>query len=322
MAIRAALSPVEIELAWGDRVLPEAPAFDIHRQTPTAAAGQIGPRFDRLAEVPLNEHKRILVLRHVPVPGASMFVEGELDVRTRAKVEIASQGLSLVTVRSEDGVWRQLSPRKAPYNRRVTGSTVCKVTGPLYGHAEIRTKADPGGRRILGVIGLTRGGTTPWSTVIAGERLLEPPASWATADGRFGGERESQRFGWMVEIDPVRPHSRPRKLTMLGRMDHAESATTLNDDDRVVVTMVASDGQWFRFVSKQRFDDSSGPLAASYNRRLLSAGTVSVRAKDGSWVPLTTDRVSAVPGLRVADVLLDLSAAARLALAAPLSASA
>lgn len=312
MSHESATRPTEVDLPRGTRVVPEAPTFDPAALSARAASGQLGPSTEIVGALELSPRRSLLVLRHPVSEDAALFGDGEYDAADRARIRSATQGLSLVTVKRsrESGEWRLAEPAKAPYNRRIHGATALKITGPAAGDERLRTTDDPAGRRLAGVRDVTAGALTPWGTVLAGQGLPE------AANG-------DARRGWVVEVDPLRPTSRPRARTMLGRLDHTHLSVDVGGSGQVLVTLTrAGSGpqaptRRFRFVSRHRYDDSPGPLAASYNRTLLKQGTLWVLGGDGVWVPLTSDRHSHVPGLSVADVLLDLEGAARLALAAP-----
>ncbi|MGZ5403239.1 MAG: PhoX family protein [Nocardioides sp.] len=150
---------------------------------------------------------------------------------------------------------------------------------------------------------------------------------WNEVDPRFDLSQEPHepfRHGWIVELDPYDPTSTPRKHTMLGRMKHEGANVTVADNGRVVVYM-GDDERFdyiYRFVTAGTFDGSGTRRARRSNLRLLLTGTLYVaRFKgdgdeddryDGSgvWIPLTSDTESFVPGMSVAEVLIDTRLAA------------
>ncbi|QWC85996.1 PhoX family phosphatase [Nocardioidaceae bacterium] len=150
---------------------------------------------------------------------------------------------------------------------------------------------------------------------------------WSEVDDRFDLTTEPNepfRFGWVVELDPMDPTSTPRKHSMLGRFKHEGANVTVARDGRVVAYMGDDErGDYiYRFVSRDRFDSRPGKAARRRNLTLLSHGTLSVARFDGDgtedgvydgageWLPLTSDTTSFVPGMSVADVLIDTRLAA------------
>lgn len=141
---------------------------------------------------------------------------------------------------------------------------------------------------------------------------------WDAFDERFDWTvepNEVNRFGWVVEIDPFDPESKPKKLTALGRFKHENAAIALAPDNRVVVYM--GDDQRseyiYKFVSEGKFDPSNDAA----NRTLLHEGTLYVavfsdnKATDGDfmgtgkWVPLVLDTPT-VDGRRLGDLFADM----------------
>lgn len=115
--------------------------------------------------------------------------------------------------------------------------------------------------------------------------------AWGKFHKRWNIHREPNepnRFGWIVEVDPMDPLSTPRKLTGLGRFKHEGAETIINKDGRVVV--YSGDDQRFdylyKFVSQGRFSRHN----RSANMGLLDSGTLYVAKfeADGSvaWLPL------------------------------------
>ncbi|MET0871440.1 MAG: PhoX family phosphatase, partial [Paeniglutamicibacter terrestris] len=153
---------------------------------------------------------------------------------------------------------------------------------------------------------------------------------WEDVDPRFsarnpGYENEINRFGWIVEIDPQNPNSTPVKHTALGRFKHEGANVRIADDGRVVA--YSGDDERFDYVYKFISKDKYRRGDRRHNMRLLSAGDLYVAKfagnspvaeidgaatvpADGSfdgtgtWIPLTLDGESMVPGMSLEEVLV------------------
>jgi secreted PhoX family phosphatase len=269
-------------------------------------------------------------------------------------IEMAAHGVTIVEiVNVPDGNWRVV--RDSPYNRRISPSnTAITVDGPAVGHDRLKTHADPTGTRILGTLNNCAGGQTPWGTYLTAEENFhgyfwsdacagprETPKglggaqaasyarygvpglwqAWGKFVDRFNVDKapnEPNRFGWIVEIDPLDPHSVPVKHTALGRFRHEGAECLINTDGRVVIYS-GDDGRFeyvYRFVSDGRYD----PNDRAANMKLLSSGTLSVAKfhEDGrlEWLPLVFGQgpLTAANGFTSqGDVVIDARIAADLA---------
>lgn len=156
-----------------------------------------------------------------------------------------------------------------------------------------------------------------------------PGRSWSSVDRRFdlaAEPHEPYRFGWIVEVDPMNPTSAPRKHTMLGRFKHEGANIALAKGGRVVAYMGDDErGDYlYKFISRGRYKKGDSAEARAHNLTLLETGTLYVArlAGDGTadgqydgtgrWIPLTDDTTSYVPGMSVADVLVNTRLAADL----------
>ncbi|MBL0720821.1 PhoX family phosphatase [Piscinibacter sp. Jin2] len=253
---------------------------------------------------------------------------GETDWTTNFTLEKARKGQaghggSIVHVRrNSGGAWEQVL--NSPYNRRIHGNTPMTIQGPARGNDLMKTEADPGGIEVLGMLNNCGNGRTPWGTYLTCEENFNgyfgwngprtPSAlenrygltaagfgyRWHTVDPRFdlnANENEPNRFGWIVEIDPFSPSSKPIKRTALGRFKHENAELVVASDGKVVVYMGCDERNeyLYKFVSTGTFD-AANPTSAA-NRRLLESGTLYVakfaagstlndNMGTGTWVPL------------------------------------
>jgi uncharacterized protein len=211
--------------------------------------------------------------------------------------------------------WQLVRPSR--HARRFTASTPFALGGPAAGHPLMRTAADPAGRTVLGTLNNCAAGMTPWGTFLSGEEnwanYFNGPAKpdahlarwgirptdfyrWHLHDARFDAARhpnEPNRFGWVVEIDPMDPDSTPVKRTALGRAAHEGAWVASTRDGRAVVYS-GEDARFeyiYKFVSRDRIAPGGGKLTkAQANATLLDHGTLHVARFDadgsGRWLPL------------------------------------
>ena len=314
----------DVLIRWGDALFPDAPAFDPLAQSADAQRRQFGYNNDFIGYLTLpprqgEEARALLCVNHeytstaLMLPGvAAGFPESM--TQEHCEIEMAAHGGTIVEIVKRGGQW---APDLAsPYNRRVTaGDTAMTLTGPAAGHARLQTAADPGGRTVIGTINNCAGGITPWGTYLMAEENFNgyfkgalsaehPEAEnhkrygvpggwyqWGRYFDRFDVSKEPNepnRFGWVVEVDPLDPMSTPKKRTALGRFKHEGAESVLAPDGRVVLYM--GDDQRFdyvyKFVSAKPYD----PNNRTANADLLDEGTLYVARfdADGSvhWMPL------------------------------------
>jgi secreted PhoX family phosphatase len=325
----------DVVIRWGDPLADGLAAFDPGTMTAADQARRFGYNNDFLAFFPLDQAgtRGLLGVNHEFASPEVMFsgIKERPDrndfahiTQAHVEVEMAAHGASVVEIALAEGKWRPVTGSRL--NRRITAHTEMTVDGPAAGHDRLKTRDDPGGRRILGTINNCAGGQTPWGTYLTGEenfhgyfwtdRRTEDGArrltrglggpqqrsydrygvpgnwySWGRFHNRFNVDKEANepnRFGWIVEIDPFEPASTPVKHTALGRFRHEGAETIVNRDGRVVVYS-GDDARFdyvYRFVSSGRVRQGD----KAHNMRLLSEGTLSVARfnDDGTvtWLPL------------------------------------
>jgi len=346
----------EVLIAWGDRVTADAPAFNANAQTPEAQQKQFGYNCDYVGVLPIpgKPNKAALVVNHEYTDEVIMFPTGKYDSATTKRIAMAAHGLSVVEIKrgAAAGSWLRVTPANAPLNRRIHTNTLFKLVGPAAGDARLKTTADPTGTKVRGTLNNCAGGTTPWGTVLSGEENFNQyfdksdtidetyaasyarygitgsgSRGWSEVETRFDLTQEPHepfRFGWIVEIDPLNPTSTPRKHTMLGRFKHEGANVVISKYGKAVAYMGDDErGDYmYKFVSRDKYDDSGTAAARTHNKTLLEHGTLYVAkftgdgTEDGqydgtgSWRRLCTDTTSYVADMTVADVLIDTRLAA------------
>ncbi|WP_157554296.1 PhoX family protein [Nocardia crassostreae] len=321
-----------VVIRWGDPVLKDAPNFDFANQTAAAQAKQFGFNndFAALLPVPGRDNEFLLVVNHEYTTEPFMFAGYNADAPTREQFEIAlaAHGLSVVGVKGESGSGK-LAPVIGEYNRRITGTTEFKLTGPAAGSEFLKTSADPSGTKVLGTLNNCSGGVTPWGTVLSGEEnfnqyfagvLADPtaqargkryglghpgagqgemPRRWETFDKRFDVAQEpneSNRFGYVVEVDPWDPSSTPIKHTAMGRFKH-EAANIYVTEDGTVVAYSGDDERFdymYKFVSSKKIEKGDTAAARKANMTILDQGTLYVAKLTGDH-PDQIDGTGKVP---------------------------
>ena len=226
-----------------------------------------------------------------------------------------AHGVTVVEIAKTGGKWAVV--KDSPLNRRVTPKTAMVLEGPGAGHDLLKTVADPEGRNCFGTWNNCANGSTPWGTYLACEenfngyfRSSNPdievsPAkkrygigvkdrgySWAQIDDRFDiakDPNESNRSGYVVEIDPSDPNSTPKKRTALGRFKHENAELVINRDGRVVVYLGDDErGEFlYRYVSNE-FYSVGGSTSDLLNDGKLHVAKFSDDGR-GEWVELSPE---------------------------------
>ncbi|QFU94635.1 PhoX family phosphatase [Amycolatopsis sp. YIM 10] len=300
-----------IVIRWGDPVLPDAPAWDITKQTGDAQAKQFGYNCDFAALLPFDHAglASLLVTNHEYTTETHMFPGYDEDNPTEEQVKVAwaAHGLTVVLVTRTP--WSgQFRPKMSKFNRRITLHTPFKVTGPAAGSDLLKTSADPTGTVVLGTMNNCAGGVTPWGTILSGEENVnqyfanadlvadeqtrkrlarygikgtETVRKWERFDSRFDLTKqlnEANRFGWVIELDPHDPGSTPVKHTHLGRFKHETANIRIAGDGRVVA--YSGDDERFeyiyKFISNGKVKKGDSAHARRHNMTLLDDGTLYV----------------------------------------------
>lgn len=352
-------------IRWGDPLFTDSPDFDVDHQSAAAQARQFGYNNDYtdILRFPRNGNhdggnggdKRAVLFTNHEYTNENIMVPAGYDAAETRAIARAAHGLTVVELerQNKNKPWSYV--KGAGLNRRFLTDTSYELTGPAAGSPLVRTVADPGGRTIKGTLGNCSGGTTPWGTILSGEEnfngyfvsagtsasdkrygLTSKPTArqWELDDPRFdtrnpGFANESNRFGWIVEVDPFDPASTPRKHSAMGRFKH-EGANVIVAESGHVVAYMGDDERFdylYKFVSKGKYQGGDSRDARRNNMNLLSEGDLYVAkftgdspsaeidgsgklpadgAFDGTgeWLPLVVGGKSLAPGMSVEEVLV------------------
>lgn len=214
-----------------------------------------------------------------------------------------AHGVSVIHIqKNAKGQWDLV--KGSAYHRRITAFSAMEMTGPAAGDALLQTKSDPSGRRAQGTFNNCGNGFTPWGTYLTCEENFNnyfgtssaedrrnaaqkryglsakgSTFQWEKHEARFDYAKEpneSNRFGWIVEIDPFNPGSIAQKRTALGRFKHENAAFALTKDGRAVVYM--GDDQVNDYIYK--FVSDGTYTKGGDNSQLLDKGKLYVARFD------------------------------------------
>ncbi len=335
---------------WGDSIgsLQGMPEFrgdagnTADEQLLQAGMHHDGMQFFPLPHGSADSTRGLLAINHEYSDDGLLHTDG-MNAWSAAKVRKAqaAHGMSVIEIELRSGGWTVVRP--SVYARRVSAMTPMRIAGPAAGHAAMRTAADPAGIEVLGTINNCANGYTPWDTYLTCEENWNGyfandgkiPAEqsrygvnakgagyrWHEFDARFDAAahpNETNRFGWIVEIDPYDPAYKPVKRTALGRIKHEGAALAVTKDDRVVFYM--GDDQQFEYIYKWVSRDAWNRNDRAANRDLLDHGTLYVAKFNadgtGQWLELTHGKNGLTAGngfASQADVLIKTRQAADIA---------
>jgi secreted PhoX family phosphatase len=260
----------DVLVPWGTPLFPNSPAFlDDASNTAADQALQVGFNHDGMHYFPLLpfvNRTGLLVVNHEYTDASQIYTAAQgstitPDAAGKEKVAkaLAGHGVSVITIaRGPAGTWNHV--KGSAWNRRITGTTPMAFSGPVSAsHPLLASSVTP---KPIGTLSNCAHGVTPWGTYLACEEnwngyfgtadtsfvrsALEARYgvtaagfgyNWHVAEPRFDlalNRNEANHFGWVVEIDPWNPRSRPVKRSALGRIKH-EGATCTESRGRVVV---------------------------------------------------------------------------------------
>ncbi len=318
----------QVILPWGTAIFDE-----FTDGIPTSAAdqaGKIGLGHDGMWFFPTNRSgsEGVLCLNHEygtnPHAAQALGVNFvDYDYANPPSMELvelsqALHGVSVVKIRQNgSGGWEVVKDTST--NRRITGNTPVTFSGPVAGSPLLE---NPIGNGFAGTLNNCGSGKTPWGTYLTAEENFngyfgangtfvadESQQRYGFSDNGFGYgwhvqdprfdltnadyAYEGNRFGWIVEIDPMDAAVPAVKRTALGRVKHEAIEIVEGKGKRIVGYM--GDDQRFDYVYKFVSADNWKSMRAR-GISPLDEGTLYAAHYDedgtGEWLPLTLDNVN------------------------------
>lgn len=272
-------------------------------------------RYNRRGRRGFNSRRGMLCINHEF--GTNFHVLGKNTPESLEDVRIsqAVHGVSVVAIERRYDRWEVV---KSPNSRRITANTPVRFSGPAAASPLLQ---NPNGNIPLGTINNCGSGPTPWGTYLTCEENFNgyfgatEGASfndnrteaqrrygfdfdgfnygWHFFDRRFDLSdpdyvNESNRFGWIVEIDPFDGTQTPVKRTALGRFKH-EAVAIAESYNRRIAAYMGDDqrGDYcYKYVSDEPWD-----RAIRKGKSPLDEGKLFVARFDedntGEWMELT-----------------------------------
>lgn len=303
-------------VSWGDPMWSQGKTFDADKLLDCAAQKlAFGDNNDGMKHFTV-QGRELLAINNEYVNFAGFFSNRKSTAPETVDdicTTMEAVGVSIIEIQETEAGWQLV--KDSPFNRRITAQTPMEITGPARGHALMQTKQNPRGVEALGTWANCGSGKTPWGTYLTCEENFNGfyateatdfeinddlkryglahqgyGYGWHEVDARFDlaqTPNEPNRSGYVVEIDPSKPDSKPKKRTALGRFKHENAEMVIAKNGQLVVYMGDDERGEFLY----RYVSNNGYRAGADIDDLMENGTLYVAkfAEDGSgvWLPLT-----------------------------------
>lgn len=327
----------QVIIPWGDPLFP-------------GSSESIGIGHDGMTWFPApgngNTHG-VLAINHEYGDNAVVIGKSQPASLEEVRSSQYAHGVAIVELARESGRQGKWLPvNTLGVARRIHVNTPVSFSGPAAGSALLQNAAN---NPPLGTVNNCANGSTPWGSYLTCEENFNgyfgangswsaTPAQerygitsfgfgygWHFFDARFDlnnpdHKNECNRFGWIVEIDPMDPSAPPVKRTALGRFKHEGIAIVegrggrivgyMGDDERFeYIYKFVSEGNWRAMRAQGQSPLDHGVL---YVARFNADGS-------GDWLPLTLDNpLLAAAFTSQAEILVHARRAADLAGATPM----
>ncbi len=292
----------KIMAKWGDGLFENSIPFD--EETRGSSKSQelsLGDNNDGM-DLFVKDGRNVFVVNNEYVNRGVIFGNRETGLpETDDDVLKGKMGHGVTVMEITHGADGWQVVKGSEYNRKVTPDVPVEITGPARGHDLMKTTLDHDGLLAQGTWNNCGNGRTPWGTYLACEENFNGYFSasdaafeqtpeqkryglsekdwgyaWARIDDRFDLSKEpneSNRAGYVVEIDPFDPTSTPKKRTALGRFKHENAEVVIAGNGQIVVYMGDDErGEFiYKYVSNDRFSSGGDNSSLLEDGRLYVA---------------------------------------------------
>lgn len=306
----------DVLIPWGTSLQPSGLEYNGDPNTrPTAEqqAQQVGIGHDGMWFFPIRNSNERGMLAINNEFGSNIHVLGKEAPASLEDVRLSqhAHGVSVVEIQKINGKWQRVG---SPNARRIHANTPVTFSGPVAGHSLLQT---PAGNPPQGTVNNCANGYTPWGTYLTCEENFNgyfgATGSWTATQAQkrygFSGNgagygwhnfdprfnlsnssyaNEENRFGWVVEIDPMNASQTPVKRTALGRFKHENAELVVGQGGRAVVYM--GDDERFDYIYKFVSDDNWQSMLARGISPLDEGKLYVAKFNDngtGDWLELT-----------------------------------
>ena len=290
--------------------------------------GELDPNASNRGILCVNHENITQFLMHESA-AVSRDAAGVRDSVDEVRKEQRAHGVSCIEVVRDEATGQFTVVKDSPYNRRITAVTPTELHGPAAGSDLLQTRYSQDGLSGRGTLNNCANGYTPWGTYLTceenyhiyfkGESPYRNRYEWAElaghpdeTDDEFGRfdlaatgasaahdfRNEANQFGYVVEIDPRRPDTAPRKRTALGRFAHEGVWTARVVAGEPLVFYTGDDSRFqciYKFVSAKAYAADNAGTPLDIGDAYMNEGTLYVarfdvdeatRVQAGEWVAL------------------------------------
>ena len=207
--------------AWNDESVPTGPSFqfrsgDCHDGMSFFGLNPQTQRYD----ASMSDHG-LLVMNHEYINQTFLHAKGATRLNGRRPEdevirETNAHGVSIIQIQKDPNTQAITIVKDAPFNRRITASTIMDFAGPASSSTLLATQYSPSAKQTRGTHNNCGNGYTPWGTYLTAEENFigyfarhqgdnsKRTAAEIAALNRYGlKEGSASRYGWETAIGAI-----------------------------------------------------------------------------------------------------------------------